>query len=95
MDFMNSGNSCPVGYELVTLDQTYGYYQAGQQWAEPDADHAAHLMRRVVEDSAFRKQVGSRARDTIRSQFTPAAAGRRYRQRLDFLGLLDGWVPGD
>jgi glycosyltransferase involved in cell wall biosynthesis len=95
MDFMNSGNSCPVGYELVTLDRTHGYYQAGQQWAEPDVDHAAHLMRRMVEDSPYRKQVGDRARDTIRLQFTPAAAGRRYRQRLDFLGLLDGWVPGD
>ena len=85
MDFMNSGNSCPVGYELVTLDRTYWYYHAGQHWAEPDIDHAAHLMLRVVEDSTYRKQLGERARDTIRSQFSPEAAGLRYRRRLAFL----------
>ena len=90
MDFMDSANSCPVGFELVTLDRTYGYYQAGQQWAEPDIDHAAHLMRRLVEDSGFRTQVGARARNTIRSRFSPAAAGLRIRKRLAFLGLIEG-----
>jgi glycosyltransferase involved in cell wall biosynthesis len=88
MDFMNSGNSCPVGYELVTLDRTHRDYQAGQQWAEPDLDHAAHLLTRVVEECAYRKQLGERARDTIRSQFSPLAAGLRYRRRLAFLGLM-------
>jgi glycosyltransferase involved in cell wall biosynthesis len=89
MDFMNCGNSCPTAYELVTLDRAYGDYAAGQQWAEPDLDHAAHLMRRVVDDSAYRIQIGERARETIRSRFSPEAAGLRYRQRLQFLGLLE------
>jgi glycosyltransferase involved in cell wall biosynthesis len=89
MDFMNTGNSCPVGYELVTLDRTYMAYEAGQQWAEPDIDQASHLMRRVVEDSAYRTQLGERARDTIRSRFSPEAAGLRYRRRLEFLGLMN------
>ena len=61
MDFMNGANSCPVGYELITLDRTSGYYHAGQQWADPDIDHAAHLMRRVFEDSAYRTQLSARA----------------------------------
>jgi glycosyltransferase involved in cell wall biosynthesis len=90
MDFMNSGNSCPVNYELVTLDRTYQYYTAGQQWAEPDVDHAAHLMRRVFEDANFRTEISERARRTIQSQFSPAAAGQRYRKRLAFLGLMKG-----
>jgi len=89
MDFMNSGNSCPVGYELVTLDRSYRSYPAGEQWAEPDADHAAHLMKRVVEDTAFRTRIGERARHTIRSRFSPEAAGRRYSRRLAFLGLMN------
>jgi glycosyltransferase involved in cell wall biosynthesis len=93
MDFMNSGNSCPVGYELVTLDRTYRSYPAGEQWAEPDVDHAAHLMKRVVEDSAFRTQIGERARHTIRSRFSPEAAGRRSRRRLAFLGLMNRQSP--
>jgi len=87
MDFMNSGNSCPVGYELVTLDRDYDDYPAGQQWAEPDIDHAAHLMRRLFDNAAYRKQIGDRASNTIRSQFSPEAAGLRYYKRLAFLGL--------
>jgi glycosyltransferase involved in cell wall biosynthesis len=90
MDFMNSGNSCPVSYELVTLDRTYHYYAAGQQWAEPDIDHAAHLMRRIFEDADFRAQIGERARRTIRSEFSPEVAGTRYRKRLALLGLMKG-----
>ncbi|MDP9191020.1 MAG: glycosyltransferase [Acidobacteriota bacterium] len=88
MDFMNGTNSCPVGYELTTLDETYGAYRAGQQWAEPDLDHAAHLMRRVAEDSAFRTLIGERAKETMRTRFSPKAAGLRYRARLAFLGLM-------
>jgi glycosyltransferase involved in cell wall biosynthesis len=90
MDFMNGSNSCPVGYELVTLDRTFGYYHAGQQWAEPDLEHAAHLMRRVVDDAAWRAQLGERAKETLRTQFSPTAAGLRYRRRLAFLGLMEG-----
>jgi len=80
--FMDSVNSCPVAYELVTLDRAYGPYAAGQQWAEPDVDDAARLMRRVFDDAAFRTEIGERARETIRSRFSPAAAGARYRDRL-------------
>lgn len=86
MDFMNDRNSCPVGYELVTLDRTHLDYHAGQQWAEPDVDHAAHLMRRLIDDEVSRAETGERAAETIRSNFSPAAAGRRYRRRLALLG---------
>jgi glycosyltransferase involved in cell wall biosynthesis len=89
MDFMNAGNSCPVAYAMVTLDRNYGPYEAGQQWAEPDVDHAAHLMRRVVDDSSYRMEIAERARATIRTQFSPRVAGLRYRRRLSFLGLMD------
>jgi glycosyltransferase involved in cell wall biosynthesis len=88
MDFMNSGNSCPVAYELVTLDRDHGPYRAGQQWAEPDVEDAAQLMRRVADDAAFRAHIAERGRQTIRTQFSPRAAGERYRRRLQQLGLL-------
>jgi glycosyltransferase involved in cell wall biosynthesis len=82
MDFMTSENSCLVAYELVMLDRTYGPYRTGQQWANPDIDDAARQMRRVVDDADFRNEIASRARDTIRTKFTPAAGGARYRDRL-------------
>lgn len=89
MDFMTPSNSCPVGFELVPLERSYGSYEAGQLWAEPDLDHAAQQMRRLVEEPRWREDVGQRAQATIRSNFSPAAAGQRYRQRLNILGLLD------
>jgi len=85
MDFMTSANSCPVAYKLVTLDRAHGPYRAGQQWAEPDVDDAARLMRRVVDDTEFRTEISTRARETIRAKFSPAAAGARYRDRLAML----------
>ncbi|HXH94604.1 MAG TPA: glycosyltransferase family 4 protein [Thermoanaerobaculia bacterium] len=88
MDFMNGRNSCPVDYELVKLDRAHGPYAAGQQWAEPDVDHAAQFMRRLLDDAAYRARIGERARDTMRTQFSLAGAGLRYQQRLRFLGLL-------
>ncbi|MGN6182428.1 MAG: glycosyltransferase family 4 protein, partial [Thermoanaerobaculia bacterium] len=87
MDFMNAGNSCPVAYDLVTLDRAYGPSEAGQLWAAPDVDHAAQHLRRVIEDDAYRTRLGARAQKTIREQFSPRAAGMRYRKRLEFLGL--------
>lgn len=85
MDFMNTSNSCPVDYDLITVDRDYGSYAAGQRWAEPDIDHAAHFMRRLAEDDAYRTHLGARARESIRAEFSPAAAGARYKQRLAFL----------
>ncbi|HVR37929.1 MAG TPA: glycosyltransferase family 4 protein [Thermoanaerobaculia bacterium] len=88
MDFMDATNSCPIAYELVTLEQTHGPYRAGEQWADPDLDHAAQQMRRLVDDAAFRAQISERAKATMRAQFSPRAAGLRYRARLKFLGLI-------
>ncbi len=90
MDFMNATNSCPVNYELITLDRDYLPYRAGQQWADPDIDHAAHCLQRVAGDSAWREQLSEHARETIRTQFSPEAAGQRYRRRLASLGLAEG-----
>ena len=87
VDFMNAGNSCPVAYELVPIERDHGPYAAGNRWAEPDIDHAAWLMGRLVRDSDYRETTGRRARETIRTEFSPKVAGERYRRRLVRLGL--------
>jgi glycosyltransferase involved in cell wall biosynthesis len=87
LDFMTVGNSCPVAYHLMQLAKDIGPYQKGQTWAEPDVEHAAWHMRRLVEDARLRRTIGERGRETIRTQFSPAAVGRLYRQRLELLAL--------
>lgn len=86
MDFMDDSNACPVRYTMVRLDRALDHYPAGAEWAEPDVDHAAHLMRRLAEDGGWRAALGASAQATMRGAFSPAAAGRRYRDRLSRLG---------
>jgi glycosyltransferase involved in cell wall biosynthesis len=88
MDYLTAENSCPVRFELVPLEKPYRGSGAGQHWAEPDVEHAAYCMQRLVEDHAFRTQIGERAGETMRTRFSAKAAGERYRARLTNLGLL-------
>ena len=48
-DFMDVSNAFPVGYRLVALEENVGPYHAGEVWAEPSVEHAAELMRFVVD----------------------------------------------
>jgi hypothetical protein len=51
------------------------YWSHGQQWADPDIDHAAELMR----------EIRGNPRDVSvgRPDFSPAAVGARYAKRLN------------
>jgi glycosyltransferase involved in cell wall biosynthesis len=76
-DFMTPHNSFPVRCALATLDRDLGPYRKGQQWAEPDVDHAAELMRYVVDhpdDVAARAARGQR--DLEEGFSTPSVANR-------------------
>jgi len=81
-DYMTSDNCVPIDYELVTLERDHGPYKAGQVWAEPDLEQAAHLMKKLVAEPELAKQIGLRGQQTIRSQFSPAAVGTIIRARL-------------
>ena len=86
-EFVNASNGCPVNYHLVTLERSYGPYARGQRWAEADVEHAAHWMRRLVEDDALRARLGAQAAADIRRDYSPTAIGRRYLRRLEAFTL--------
>jgi glycosyltransferase involved in cell wall biosynthesis len=81
-DFLTPTNSCPVQYRLVRLERDIGPYEQGQFWAEPDLDHAANLMKKVVADPDWRQIIAAAGQATIRSDYSPQRIGRLYRQRL-------------
>ena len=56
VDFMDSSNSYPVRYQMTTIEQDHGPYRRGAKWAEPDVEHAAEQMRRVVDVPAVTAQ---------------------------------------
>lgn len=64
-DFVTLANSLPVGYRLVELEQDYGPYRAGGHWADPDEEHAAEQMRRLVDEPGLAETMGEVAKRDI------------------------------
>lgn len=95
MDFMSAENSYLVDYELTEITQNQFPYEKGWLWAEPNIDHAAALMRRVLEkpDEALTK--AKLARATISNEFSPAVIGRLMLERLQVLTGLDTTLAAD
>ena len=83
MEFMTPGNSFAVDYLLTTLSRNHGPYPRGFTWADPDVDHAARLMRTLVDDSRQAAEAGRQAAADVRAQFSPAGAAARIRGRLE------------
>ena len=83
MDFMTDDNSYLLDYELVTLARDYGRYMAGAEWAAPDIDRAAALIRRVVDHRDEARAKGARARAMVERDYSPEVIGAAMRERLD------------
>lgn len=81
-DYMTSDNSIGVDYQLVKLQQDYGPYKAGQVWAEPNINQAAHWMEKLARDRDLANTIGECGRKTIQDAFSPSVVGDLIRKRL-------------
>ena len=89
LDFMTPGNSALVDFAQVPVREgDYYAFNPGQTWAEPDVDHAASLMRRMVDDRAWREALAARGQRDVRERLSSAAAAERIRARLVEVGAL-------
>lgn len=90
LDFMNTANSCLIGYSLRAVDQAdhrwvpeaAGIYEPGLIWAEPKLDHAARWMRLLYERPHERSRIGAAAARTIRERHGPETVGAIMVERL-------------
>jgi glycosyltransferase involved in cell wall biosynthesis len=82
LDFMTAENSVLVRHGRVPLDRDYPPYPAGGVWAAPCEEHAAELMRRVVEDRAGAAAVAARGRETVATLLSREAVAARMTTRL-------------
>ena len=85
-DFMDVSNSFPVSYRLVEIEETVGPYHGGEVWAEPSVEHAAELMRFVVDHPEEARVRGDRARRAIQRDYSEERIAELVRQRLDIIG---------
>jgi glycosyltransferase involved in cell wall biosynthesis/2-polyprenyl-3-methyl-5-hydroxy-6-metoxy-1,4-benzoquinol methylase len=85
LEYMTPENSYLVDYTLRRIGAGNFPYPADGEWAEPDREHAARLMREVVENPLVAERRGRQAAADIRANFSPQAAGETMARRLEFV----------
>jgi glycosyltransferase involved in cell wall biosynthesis len=94
VDFMDDANSYLVDYEIGRVGPECEIYPPEGEWAEPNVEHAAELMRRVYEDREEAGRRGARAAADIKRRLSRAATGAAMRARLQELAATaNGRVP--
>lgn len=85
LDYMTDSNSYLVNYEMRPIGEGNFPYPPEGEWAEPDPEHAARLMREVVDDPDAAARRGRQAALDIRRTHSPLAAGETMERRLAFV----------
>jgi glycosyltransferase involved in cell wall biosynthesis len=85
-DFTDVSNAFPVDYRLVALEENVGPYHAGEVWAEPSVEHAAELMRFVVDHPNEARARGDAGRATIQRDYSEERIAEMVGQRLAIIG---------
>jgi glycosyltransferase involved in cell wall biosynthesis len=85
LDFMTAENGLLVDHRLVPIGPGAPPYPADGEWAEPDIEHAAALMRMVFDDPVAAAALGGRAAEDIRRTHSPVVAGQLMYDRLENL----------
>jgi Glycosyl transferases group 1 len=82
LDFVTPFNGALVDRRLVAIGPGHDPYPADGEWAEPDLDHAAELMRAVRADPDAARRRAERAKADVAARHAPAAAGQAMAERL-------------
>ena len=92
-EFLNTDCGLPVHCELIKLKHSWGPYQKGQRWAEPNIDHAAEQMLKIKNDPQLADELGKKAIEVIEERFSPKAIGNLYEQRLKTFAMWESTTP--
>lgn len=89
MDFMTKDNACLVDYEMISVGEDIGPYEAWQQWADPSVEQASEFMKRLATDKEYYNEIAETAKSYIRDKFSPKICGQRMKERLaEISGML-------
>jgi glycosyltransferase involved in cell wall biosynthesis len=82
LDYMTPETALLVGATTVPVPEGQCPHAAGQVWADPDVEHAAAHMIRLLDDPEGGRALGARASAHVRTRFSQRACGLRYAARL-------------
>lgn len=83
LDFMTEANSYLVPHTMTRIGPGANPYPADKEWAEPDLDAAAALMRRVADNPEAAVLRGRRAASDIRRTHSPQASAESVGRRIE------------
>ena len=84
-DFINQDTGFPVSYKLIPVKENEYPFWQNQRWAEPDINHAAWLMIKIIADEAQTKTIAKQGKNKILTDYSVERIGNLYRQRLKLL----------
>jgi hypothetical protein len=93
-DFLTAFNGWPVDYRLTAVGPGQDPYPADAEWAEPDVEHAAAVLREIRASPDEARRRAARGADEVRRAHVPAAAGARMVERLRVVAGLGGTRDG-
>ena len=85
VEFMNTGNSFLVSYDLIRVEKDSGSYKKGNIWADASVEHTAALMHYVFHNYEAAKQVGYRGAREMQDMLKPANIGKKIRHRVEHI----------
>jgi glycosyltransferase involved in cell wall biosynthesis/SAM-dependent methyltransferase len=83
LDFMTEENSFLVPHAMAEIGPGADPYPPEKEWAEPDLDRAAALMRQAFEQPEEAARRGERAAGDIRRTHSPEAASTAIQERIE------------
>ncbi len=86
MDFCTEQAAILIPYRLIGLRSgDYPHWQ-GQHWADPEVEVATEVMRQLIRDPGYGREIGSRARTYLATDFGYLPTGLRYLNRISQAG---------
>ncbi|KUJ86889.1 MAG: hypothetical protein XD36_2685 [Halomonas sp. 54_146] len=85
LDFTMPATAALVDHQLQTLTKDDYPFGEGQQWAEPNVEHAAWWMRRLLNQPNLARALATQGQQLIQNAYTPTPVGEYYRAVLETL----------
>ena len=85
LDFTTPATAALVDHQLKVLTKDDYPFGEGQHWAEPNIEHAAWWMRRLVHQPEIAKALAAQGQRLMQSAYAPNSVGNYYRAVLNTL----------
>ena len=84
-EFMTINNSLLVKYKMTDSGNEYAFTGGQGSWADPDLNHAAQLMKLVVENPEKSREIAQAGEVHVKEILSPKHIGEKIRSRLEFI----------